>query len=126
MSDFWAKTKSGLAEAKDASKRAALRTKAKADLELLRRRQHKLKQDFGVEVFAFWDDSGKRDAVYDSYKIRIDELAKAITAKSDEIARLKKNAPPADVGHQSRQRPPQQQQQQQQSQEVQEPTMSEI
>ncbi|GBG24149.1 Hypothetical Protein FCC1311_003672 [Hondaea fermentalgiana] len=88
MSDFWSRTKSGLADARDASKRTAQRTKLKAEIELLRRKQTKLKHEFGVEVFAFWDDQVKRDAVYASYKAKIDELAKSVQSKQAEIDQL--------------------------------------
>lgn len=79
------KAKAGLSDAKDASKRAALRTKGKADLELLRRKLKGLKQDFGVEVFPFYSNKAQSDAIYESYRARIDEVAAAIARKQQEI-----------------------------------------
>mmetsp|Transcript_9234 Transcript_9234/g.18164 ORF Transcript_9234/g.18164 Transcript_9234/m.18164 type:complete len:137 (-) Transcript_9234:81-491(-) len=88
MSDFWARTKTNLVNAKEASKKAAQRAKLKAEIELLRRKQTKLKHEFGVEVFAMWEDEMKREAIYASYKVKIDEVIANIQNKQNEIDEL--------------------------------------
>jgi len=109
MSEFWSKTKSGLASAADVSKRAALRTKANGELEMLKRKLAKLKHDFGAEVFPFYEsDKTKADAIYHSYRMRVEEVVAQIAHKQDEISHLhKKHAKGQQGGDQVRSQPSQ-------------------
>jgi hypothetical protein len=94
MSDFWSRAKSSLNDAAEASKRAALRAKARGELEMLRRRLAKLKHDFGSEVYPIWADRAKAEAVYTAYRVKIEAQVALIEAKQREIDQLSGVAPP--------------------------------
>jgi len=83
------KAKDRLSHAAAKSKSAAQRVKLSAEVELVRRKITKLKQEFGTQSFETWEDRAYTLQVFNAFKIRIEEQEAVLKAKTAELNYLR-------------------------------------